>query len=125
MNTSNEKLVRDFCAAWSRRDIELLLGFFTDDAVYHNVPMAPVAGRDAIRQVFGFFVPPAERIDWEIRHIASSGALVFTERVDRFVIGGKSVELPVAGVFEIRDGKVAAWRDYFDLATWTRQTTPG
>jgi len=25
-------------------------------------------------------------------------------------------------VFEIRDGKIAAWRDYFDLATWQRQT---
>jgi limonene-1,2-epoxide hydrolase len=123
MNETNEKLVQDFCAAWSRRDIEKLLRFFTDDAVYHNMPMAPVTGREAIRQVFELFVPPAEWIDWEVRHIASRGAVVFTERVDRFVMGGKRVELPVAGVFEIRDGKIAGWRDYFDMQTWTRQTT--
>ena len=36
-------------------------------------------------------------------------------------LGGKDIALPVAGVFEVRDGKIAAWRDYFDLATWQRQ----
>ena len=39
-----------------------------------------------------------------------------------FVIGGKTVELPVAGVFELEGGRIKAWRDYFDLATWSRQT---
>jgi limonene-1,2-epoxide hydrolase len=123
MSATDEQLVRDFCAAWSRRDVEELLGFFTEDAVYHNMPMGPVTGRDGIRQVFQLFVPPAERIDWEMRHIASQGAVVFTERVDRFVMGGKNVELPVAGVFEVRAGRISAWRDYFDMQTWTRQTT--
>ena len=48
--------------------------------------------------------------------------IAFVERLDRFSVGGKPVELPIAGVFEIRDGKIAAWRDYFDMATWTRLT---
>jgi limonene-1,2-epoxide hydrolase len=122
MGATNERLVQEFCAAWSRRDIEELLAFFTDDAVYHNMPMAPVTGREAIRQVLRLFVPPAERIDWEVRNIAARGAVVLTERVDRFVMSGKRVELPVAGVFEIRGRRIAAWRDYFDLQTWTRQT---
>jgi limonene-1,2-epoxide hydrolase len=39
---------------------------------------------------------------------------VFTERLDRMTFAGKDVELPVAGVFELRDGKITAWRDYFD-----------
>lgn len=121
MSTENEKVVREFCAAWSRRDIEELLGFFTTDAVYHNMPLAPVHGREAIRQVFQMFVPPAEKIDWEVLHVACAGPVVFTERVDRFVIGGKSVELPVAGIFELRGGKIAAWRDYFDMQTWMQQ----
>ena len=57
--------------------------------------------------------------------MAESGDIVFTERVDRFQMGDKKVELPVAGVFEVRDGKIAAWRDYFDMPTWTRQTGGG
>jgi len=58
-------------------------------------------------------------------NVAENGDVVFTERVDRFQMGDKKVELPVAGVFEVRDGKIAAWRDYFDMPTWTRQTGGG
>jgi len=52
--------------------------------------------------------------------VASRGDVVLTERV-RFVVGGKEIALPVAGVFEVRDGKIAAWRDYFDMASYQQQ----
>ena len=117
-----ETIVRDFCAAWTRRDIPELLGYFADDAVYHNMPLAPATGKDAIQEILNLFVPPATTIVFEMLHVASAGSVVFTERVDRFVIGDKEIALPVAGVFEIRDGKIAAWRDYFDFATWQRQS---
>ena len=117
-----ETIVRDFCAAWTRRDITELLGYFTDDAVYHNMPLAPATGKDAIQEILNLFVPPATTIVFEMLHVACAGPVVFTERIDRFVIGGKEIALPVAGVFEIRDGKIAAWRDYFDFATWQRQS---
>ena len=117
-----ETVVRDFCAAWSRRDIAELLGYFTDDAVYHNIPLAPVSGKDGIREVLNLFVPPAETIEFEMLKVAARGDVVFTERVDRFTMAGRTIELPVAGVFEVRDGKIAAWRDYFDFATWQRQS---
>ena len=61
-------------------------------------------------------------VEAEILRIAACGDVVFTERIDRMTMAGKKVVLPCAGVFEIRDGKIAAWRDYFDLATWQRQT---
>jgi len=117
-----ETIVREFCAAWAARDIDRLLAYFTDDAVYHNMPMAPVTGKDGIREVLNLFVPPAQAIEFELLHVAARGDLVFTERVDRFTMGGKTIALPVAGVFELRNGKIAAWRDYFDFATWQRQT---
>jgi limonene-1,2-epoxide hydrolase len=117
-----ESIVRDFCAAWTRRDIPELLGYFADDAVYHNMPLAPATGKDAIREILNLFVPPATTIVFDMLHVASAGSVVFTERVDRFVIAGKEIALPVAGVFEVRDGKIAAWRDYFDFATWQRQS---
>jgi limonene-1,2-epoxide hydrolase len=123
MQPSNERIVRDFCSAWSRRDPEELLAYFTDDAVYHNIPMPAVTGKAAISEIFQLFVPPSEKIDWEMRNVAHSGEVVFTERVDRFVIGGRTIELPVAGVFELEGGLIKAWRDYFDMATWQRQTS--
>lgn len=121
MASENEQLVVEFCDAWSRRDVDELLGYFTDDAVYHNIPMEPVQGHEQIRNVFGLFVPNSSEISWKVLNISSSGNTVFTERVDSFVMGDKRVDLPVAGVFEIRDGKIAAWRDYFDMNTWSSQ----
>ena len=122
MANANEQLVEEFCAAWRARDVDAILGFFAEDAVYHNIPIAPARGLDEIRGVVEMFVPPADEIEFVIHTIASSGDLVFTERTDRFVMGGKTIELPVAGAFEIRDGKIAAWRDYFDMQTFVSQS---
>jgi len=116
-----EAIVREFCATWPERNVDKLLTYFTDDALYHNMPMEPVTGKNGIREVLNMFVP-AEDLEAEITALATRGNIVFTERVDRMTIGGKRVVLPCAGVFEIRNGKIAAWRDYFDLATWQRQT---
>jgi Limonene-1,2-epoxide hydrolase catalytic domain len=48
---------------------------------------------------------------------------VLTERLDKFSLGGKKIELPVAGVYELSEGKISSWRDYFEMAAWTRQTS--
>jgi limonene-1,2-epoxide hydrolase len=118
-----EDVVTRFCDAWSRRDVDELLSFFTPDAVYHNVPIDPAVGHDAIRNMLDLFVPASSEIVFEIVHIAASDNVVLTERVDRFQMGERRVELPVMGVFEIREGKIAAWRDYFDMQAWISQTT--
>jgi len=117
---ANVEIVRKFCYAWSTADVATIVSFFTDDAVYHNMPINPVQGKDAIKGVIEQFMTPFERAEFEITYIAADGDKVLTERIDRF-IGEKSVELPVMGTFEIKDGKIAAWRDYFDLGAWTKQ----
>jgi limonene-1,2-epoxide hydrolase len=119
--SSAEEVVRAFCNAWSHRDIDELIGYFTADAIYHNMPLPPAQGHDAIRGVMQLFVPASQEITFDILAIASDGDKVLTERVDRFKMGDTMLEIPVAGVFEIQDGKIAAWRDYFDMQTWTNQ----
>jgi len=118
----SEKIVSDFCQAWTRRNLEEIMSFFSEDAVYHNIPMEPAKGKAAIRNVINMFLPMASAIEFKILNTAASGNVVMNERVDIFQMGNKRVELPVAGVFEVRSGKILAWRDYFDLAAWTRQT---
>jgi limonene-1,2-epoxide hydrolase len=113
--TPEEDVVRSFCEAFARRDVDELLGFFADDAVYHNIPTAPAVGTDAIRATLELFVPSSPSIEFELLHLASNGPVVFTERIDRMTFAGNPVELPVAGVFEVADGKITAWRDYFDM----------
>jgi limonene-1,2-epoxide hydrolase len=117
MATAQEKIVTDFLAAWPRKNVDELMSYFAPDGVYHNIPVPPVEGADAIRKVFEAFVGSFS-IVLEVVNIASKGDLVFTERVDRFVMNGKKFDLPVNGVFELRDGKIVSFRDYFDLASF-------
>jgi len=114
--------VRRFVESFRTRDLDRILGFFTDDCVYHNIPMDAVKGPEAIKAVLQSFVGMSTAIEFELLQIAENEAgVVLTERVDKFEIGGKWVALPVMGVFELRDGKISAWRDYFDLAQFTKQ----
>ena len=117
-----ESVVRRFCEAVARRDVHELGGFFTDDAVYHNIPLAPLHGRADIESTLAQFITPATRVEFELKAIATQGSTVLTERVDRFEIGGKSVVLPVMGAFDVTaDGRISAWRDYFDMQQFTSQ----
>jgi limonene-1,2-epoxide hydrolase len=117
-----EEIVRRFCDAVRRRDCAELVGYFSEDAVYHNIPVDPVRGPEAIRKVLESFLAPSSHAEFELRGIAASGNLVLTERIDRFTVNGKPVVLPVMGAFEVRpDGRISAWRDYFDLSQFTKQ----
>lgn len=118
------EVVRRFCAAWSDNiGAAELAAFFTDDAVYHNIPLAPVTGREAIANNIASFIRPGapgiEGIQFRVINIAANGPVVMTERVDVFKLRDKSFELPVMGTFEVSDGKISAWRDYFDMNQFT------
>jgi limonene-1,2-epoxide hydrolase len=118
--SENSKLIQDFCRAWSRLDAAELASYFTEDGVYHNMPAGPVEGRKQIEAFIRAFIAGWTETTWEILTLAETGNKVVAERVDRTKAGEKEVALPCMGVFEIRDGKIACWRDYFDLATYTR-----
>lgn len=116
------QIVTEFFDAVPRRNVEELVGFFSDEAIYHNIPIAPVSGRDAIAATLRGFLDPATEAEFEVIAIAAEGRKVLTERIDRFTINGKQLALPVMGTFEVdAQGKISAWRDYFDLAQFTRQ----
>jgi limonene-1,2-epoxide hydrolase len=118
---TNAEIVRGFCAAWAKGDYDALLDWFTDDAVYHNIPVDPVVGRDAIRAMVQMFTTGVDRIEFRVRHLVADGDVVLTERLDVFDLPDGRVELPVMGAFELRDGRIAAWRDYFDLNQYMSQ----
>ncbi|GIX29587.1 MAG: limonene-1,2-epoxide hydrolase [Porticoccaceae bacterium] len=118
-----DAIVRQFVASWSSLDLDRILSFFTDDALYLNVPMPPAhRGKKAIREAIAGFLEGVEAMEFVILHQAESPqGVVLNERLDRFRIDGRWLELPVMGAFELRDGKIAAWRDYFDLEQFTGQ----
>jgi limonene-1,2-epoxide hydrolase len=120
--TANLQIVSDFVAAWNAKDRDAIVGFFSDDAVYHNIPMAAVQGLAAVSATIDSFVGMASEMDWTIHHMAESNdGVILNERTDRFKVGEKWLEIRVMGTFEIADGKITAWRDYFDLAQFQSQ----
>lgn len=121
MATDNEKIVGEFCHTWSTLNIDKVMEYFADDAVYHNIPLKPARGKAEIRKTIDGFMPGTTAVEFKILASAAAGAMVLNERVDSFVVNGKKISLPVAGVFEISGGKIKAWRDYFDLPTYVNQ----
>jgi limonene-1,2-epoxide hydrolase len=111
-----EEFVAAFVSAWPDRDAARVASFFSDDAVYHNIPMEPVEGRKAIEATLASFMTMGGQVRVDVGHIAAEGAIVMVERVDYFVGDQRTITLPVVGVFEVHDGKITAWRDYFDSA---------
>ncbi len=114
--------VQELIEGFNTIDMVRIAGCFADDAIYHNIPMEVVQGVDAIRQVLGQFMESASEVQWDLLNIAEDDSgNVLTERVDKFKINDMWIELPVMGTFEVKDGKVTAWRDYFDLNQFQEQ----
>lgn len=116
----NDHLIRRFMLAWSDRDVDRIMAFFSDDAEYCNIPLGPAhRGKADIRAFIDGFIAAATHIDFQIKQQLSDGELVMNERVDVLHISGSEVNLPVMGVFRLREGKICEWRDYFDMAAFS------
>ncbi len=123
MTMSNYETISSFCATWATRDIDALMDFFADDAVYHNIPMDPAnVGKEQIRAVIEMFMKDPDAVTFEVHHQAESAdGVVLNERTDTFHIGDHQIQLRVMGTFELADGKITAWRDYFDMNQYMSQ----
>jgi limonene-1,2-epoxide hydrolase len=115
------EVVQRFCKDVESLDLDRIGDFFAEDAVYHNIPVDPVVGVDAIKSTLGGFTAGVEKLEFRVHHVVAEGPVVMTERTDVFVLPNVTIELPVMGTFEVRDGKIAAWRDYFDLNQFMSQ----
>ncbi len=79
------------------------------------MPLSPIVGRPAIAAWVARFADVAPgRL--AITNQVATGDIVMNERVDAITLNGRPVTLPISGVFEIEDGRIRAWREYFDLA---------
>jgi len=81
------------------------------------MPMAPLVGHGAIGAFLADIPNQFLGLSFEILHQVEHGACVMNERIDHFRLADRTVALPVAGIFQLANGKIQAWRDYFDLAT--------
>jgi limonene-1,2-epoxide hydrolase len=115
-----EEVVQEFCAAFATKDVDTISKLLADDVVYHNVGMAPAVGKEASIAMIQGFLDMAEKMTFQIHRIAANGDSVLTERTDTFTINGADSPVAVMGTFDLSDGKIVAWRDYFDMGLITK-----
>jgi len=119
---SPSETVNAFIAAIEAKDVETAVSFASENISYENMPTDPIIGLSGLTKTLNSFLGPATTVEWRILEQWEVGPTVVNERLDRFQIGTGWLELPVAGVFKVdQNGKIALWRDYFDMATYTRQ----
>lgn len=123
--TEPVEIVGAFLDAFEAMDFDAALEYLSQDCEYTNIPMSTVRGHDAVRGVLGPFFEPIHENDFIVLRSASSGPVVFFERLDRHRVDFGWRELPVNSVFEVHDGVITVWRDYFDLMTAAKINDPG
>jgi limonene-1,2-epoxide hydrolase len=110
------EVVREFMKTWPGADIDEMMAFFSDDAVYTDGPRGTSCGAEAIKaeMLSTLEMVPSTRAD--VKNLVASGGLVMVERVDVFEMAGKTFDVEITGVFEVTDdGRISRWRDYYDM----------
>lgn len=123
MTGTPEEIVNEFIARVVRMDLDAACELVTDDVEYDNVPMGKVTGPEGIKSVLGQMAGIVTDVEFVTHRQLAVGDTVMNERTDRFGVNGKWADLPVAGIFVVEDGKIALWRDYFDMNTMTEMIT--
>jgi limonene-1,2-epoxide hydrolase len=122
MSQSAEAVVREFCDAWERRNLERVIGLLAEDVAYQNVPQPVMQGRGQARRFIGPIIRETRAIEFVLLNVVASekAGLVLTERLDRLYYESGLIEIPLMGVFLVREGQIAQWRDYADSVTVAR-----
>lgn len=111
-------IVRAFLSAMEKKDYDSGLKFIAETCEYANPGVLPtVHGPAGVRSLIEPFFAPTLENDLVVVRQAADGPVVFLERLDRHRLSDRWVELPVTGVFEVHDGLITLWRDYFDGPT--------
>ena len=121
--TANDT-VHAFLKAAAARDYDTALELLAEDVEYQNMMLPAVHGREQVRETLEGLLALCTDSEWVVHREVAQGDLVMNERTDRFRIGETWTDLPVMGMFELRDGRIALWRDYFDLQTILAAMTP-
>jgi limonene-1,2-epoxide hydrolase len=125
MGAAQETVVREFLLHEQQQNTDAMANMMTDGVVWQsNVPLLkPRVGRDASRAELS---RQSQMATWgldgtQVLNVASNDRVVFVERVVVFEMMGKPITLEVVAVFEVEDGKIAAWREYYDSVALARQ----
>ena len=113
-DTDSAALVQKFLFALADEDFDTVESSAAPDLVWQNVGLPSIRGRD---RIVGLLRRGEGKVGFAVKfhRIAVDGDTVLTERTDAILLGPLRLQFWVCGAFEVRDGQITLWRDYFDL----------
>jgi limonene-1,2-epoxide hydrolase len=120
----NAHTVEVFLNALQAQDIDGAGAVLDENLVYENVGFPTIRGRARAMKLFRGMEGRA-RFEVKTHRIAVNGSTVLTERTDALVFGPVRLQFWVCGVFEVTDGRITLWRDYFDMFDFTKAIARG
>ena len=120
----NAHTVEVLLSALQAQDIDGAGAVLDENLVYENVGFPTIRGRARAMKLFRGMEGRA-RFEVKTHRIAVNGSTVLTERTDALVFGPVRLQFWVCGVFEVRDGRITLWRDYFDMFDFTKAIVRG
>lgn len=111
----NGEIVEKFLYALRDKDLDTAGALLDDHVVYQNVGFPTIRGRARTMKVFNGMQPPSRGFDVRFHRVATDGDTVITERTDALIFGRVRLNFWVCGVFEVHEGRITLWRDYFDM----------
>ena len=120
----NKAIVERFLFAVQNEDFAAADALLADDAKWQNVGLPTISGRQRIVKLLRSGEGKAG-FEVKFHRIAAEGTSVLTERTDVLVFGALRLQFWVCGVFEVQDGRITLWRDYFDFFDMFKATVRG
>jgi len=125
MSEQNVEFVKGVYGAFARGDVPAVLGEFADDIEWFEAEGMPYGGvyrgPEAVAQnVFGPITEDIDSFALVIEELLDSGATVAA--VVRYTgtgkASGKALDVPAVHVWDIRDGKLARFRQFIDTVKY-------
>ncbi|RWA17154.1 hypothetical protein MBRU_05890 [Mycolicibacterium brumae DSM 44177] len=122
---ANIAVVDLFLNSLRDKDTETAAKLVDDNIVYENVGFSRLRGAQKVLKVFDLAQRPSFGFDVVTHRSAADGPVVLNERTDLLRFGRFQTTFWVCGVFEVHDGKITLWRDYFDNVNFLKGAARG
>jgi limonene-1,2-epoxide hydrolase len=106
-------------------DNDAAVGLLAEDVTYENSWMPTVRGRERVRKLFQALIRIGTHVEMHVHAISADGPTVLTERTDVLQWGRLRIQFWICGRFDVHDGQIVLWREYYDPLTILTATLRG
>lgn len=109
-----DTIVNRFLEAVEQKNYETISELLAPNIAYTIVSLPTFRGKKLVFSLIKTVLRKGTALQVKKLNVSFNGNVVLTERIDVVIIGPLHVGSWVCGTFEVENGKITIWRDYFD-----------